>query len=103
MCVTPSFYVYILYSPSLDRYYTGSTALLPVERLEQHNSDGLSTSFTKKGKPWDLVFSFSCSSRLQATRVERHIKRMKSRTYIGNLLQYPELRQKLVAKFSEDR
>ncbi|WP_420878620.1 GIY-YIG nuclease family protein [Roseivirga pacifica] len=45
------FYVYIIYSDKLNKYYTGSCDQLDT-RLEDHNS-GRST-YTKSGKPWVL-------------------------------------------------
>ena len=47
------FYLYIIYSTKLDRYYVGYTADIEV-RLVQHNS-GLS-SFTSKAKDWKLMY-----------------------------------------------
>ncbi|PPK85472.1 putative endonuclease [Neolewinella xylanilytica] len=95
------FYVYILYSERIHRCYIGSTALAPKERLQQHNSVDKSTPFTAKGQPWMLVSSMVCTTRLQALRVERHIKRMKSKVYIQNLVTYFEMREKLIARYAE--
>ncbi|WP_183496314.1 GIY-YIG nuclease family protein [Neolewinella aquimaris] len=93
------FHVYILYSAKLERYYIGSTELLPEARLEQHNSLDLATKFTRRGQPWQLKVAINCQSRLQALRIERHVKRMKSRKYLEDLLRYPEMREKLIKRY----
>ena len=93
--------VYILYSQKLDRFYVGQTALPPEQRLEEHNNARNENSFSTRGIPWTLFLTIACDSRDHAREVERHIKRMKSKAYIRNLKQYPEMRQKLVARYRE--
>ena len=93
--------MYLLYSERIDRFYIGSTELAPAERLLQHNSLEECTVFTAKGQPWRLVLTLACETRLQAVRVERHIKRMKSRRYVQNLLNYPEMQKKLLSRYVE--
>jgi putative endonuclease len=92
-------YVYIMYSGSLDRYYTGNTVLHPDERLAQHNSAYNKNSYTTKGMPWKMFLVLECDSREQARKVELHIKKMKSKQYILNLNQYPEMRKKLLNRY----
>ncbi|MBU0711759.1 GIY-YIG nuclease family protein [bacterium] len=45
--------VYILYSPSKDRYYIGQTADIN-RRLHEHNSGH--TKSTKSSIPWQIVY-----------------------------------------------
>lgn len=92
-------HVYILYSKKLDKFYIGNTDLLPLERLNQHNTSFNKGSFTTRGIPWILFLELSCSSRLQARKVELHIKKMKSRKYINNLKQYSEMQEKLLQRY----
>jgi putative endonuclease len=73
------YFVYIIYSKNLDRYYTGYTKDLNI-RLQQHNS-GAST-FTSKGTDWVLCFSEPYPTRAAAQAREREIKNKKSRKYI---------------------
>jgi len=94
-----TYYVYILFSKKLNRYYTGSTNLPPEDRLKQHNEGFNDNGFTTKGIPWVLFLSLECKSREQARNVEFHIKRMKSRKYIENLKLYQELCQKLLNRY----
>jgi putative endonuclease len=46
---------YILYSPSLDKYYVGYTSDNMETRLKKHLSDH--DGFTAKAKDWALVFT----------------------------------------------
>lgn len=79
-----SFTVYILYSPSLERYYTGHTDNLP-DRLARHNEGRSKT--TKAGVPWTLMYTETYPTRAAAMRREREIKQQKSRKYIERLIQ----------------
>ncbi len=76
--------VYILYSESLERYYTGHTHNLD-DRLARHNH-GRSKA-TKSGTPWQLVYTETCPTRSEAMRREQQIKKKKSRHYIETLIQ----------------
>jgi putative endonuclease len=93
-------YVYILYSASLSRFYTGETSLSPVERLKQHNGGKYDEKFTRAGIPWELFLTIGCLSAAQAIKIERHIKDMKSTTYIENLKRYPEMIDKLKLRYA---
>ena len=80
------FYIYILYSESANRYYIGHTND-PERRLIEHNtSDGI--KFTTKFRPWILLLSFEVSNvRGDAIKMERFIKKQKSRIFIRKLLE----------------
>ena len=92
------FYVYILYSARLKRFYTGTTDNVCL-RLEQHNNGYYSDSFSTKGIPWELFLTIECKCSSQAYAIEAHIKQMKSSVYIKNLLKYPDIVQKLKNKY----
>lgn len=51
--VRRNWYVYVLYSAAVDKYYRGTTTDL-LRRLEQHNS-GKGAKYTKGRGPWRLV------------------------------------------------
>lgn len=68
------FYVYIIWSEELDRYYTGSTNNVE-KRLKEHNRG--KSRFTKKGIPWKLVKVEEFTSRQQAYKREFEIKSYK--------------------------
>ena len=95
------YFCYILYSATLDSFYTGSTILEPGARLERHLSGFYgSTKYTSKAKDWELYIEISCSSLNQARQIERHIKRMKSKKYINDLVIYPEIIEKLKVMYT---
>ena len=91
---------YILYSTSLDRYYTGITQESIENRLELHNNSGYGNHYTSQSSDWEVFLVIPCISVSQSMKIERHIKKMKSRMYIQNLKKYPEMVEKLLIKNS---
>ena len=91
--------VYVLYSRKLDSFYIGSCNDISI-RLAEHNQGKFSSSYTSKTDDWELYYSKSELEHGQALKIESHLKRMKSRTYLKNLLKYPEIMEKLTAKYS---
>ncbi|MBX9852267.1 MAG: GIY-YIG nuclease family protein [Cytophagaceae bacterium] len=79
-----SHYVYILYSVSIDKYYTGESHN-PALRLKLHNAGA--TKSTKSGIPWVLVYTELHPDRTNALKREKEIKRRKSRKYILELIE----------------
>ena len=65
------FYVYILRSQALERYYVGSTQAVE-KRLQEHNS-GKSKS-TRAGIPWKVIHIESFTTRSEAVLREQKIK-----------------------------
>ena len=65
-------FVYILHSKVLNQFYAGHTADLE-KRMKRHNRGGVPS--TKRGLPWKLVTSFEVSSRSDAMKLERKIKK----------------------------
>ncbi len=78
-----NYYVYVIYSQSSGRYYTGYSHD-PEERLAEHNL-GATTS-TRSGRPWMLVYKEEFSDKPSAIKRENQIKKMKSRKYIETLI-----------------
>jgi len=91
---------YIIYSAKKDKYYIGETRNLS-ERLILHNTGGLGPSFTSQSQDWILYLQIECETRQMSRQIERHIKRMKSRRYIENLKQYPEMVKKLKLGYTD--
>ena len=83
-------FVYILYSVDLDKFYIGSCLNLS-ERLEQHTNKRFKDAYTVVANDWKLYLSVDGLSYKQARRIEAHIKKMKSKTYIKNLIVHPEI------------
>ena len=77
------FYVYILHSTSLEKYYVGQTDNLH-QRVGKHNS-GLSP-YTSRANDWKLVYAESFPERSAAIKREREIKKKKSKKYIRWLI-----------------
>ena len=90
--------VYILFSEKLNRFYVGYASDLEL-RLDFHSNDEQTRKFTYKADDWKLFFKIECTSKQQALLIEKHIKRMKSKTYIQNLINYPEIIEKLKLKY----
>ena len=76
-------YVYIIHSSKIDRYYVGITENLNT-RLERHNSGW--GRYTKRGIPWVMRYSEKYPTKTDALKREREIKKYKSRKYIEKLL-----------------
>ena len=80
-----SFFVYILYSSTRDKYYVGSCSD-PHIRLQQHNS-GRNTS-TKYGMPWIRIYQETFETQPEARR--RELENKKSRKYIEWLISHED-------------
>ena len=68
-----SYFVYILYSESLDEFYKGQTSDLS-DRIKRHNS--AQEKATKNGVPWKLIWSVEKDSRSDALLLERKLKNL---------------------------
>jgi putative endonuclease len=79
------YHTYILYSPSLDKYYVGYTGNIEL-RIERHNSSW--GKFTSQGIPWKLVYKEKFDTISDAIKRENEIKRKKSRKYIEALISH---------------
>ncbi len=93
-------FVYILHSVKLNRFYTGFTTLTVEERLDNHLQKIYGKlSYTQKVNDWKLFFSIPCEDYSQARKTELHIKSMKSKVYIQNLIRHPQIIEKLLLKY----
>jgi putative endonuclease len=95
-----SYFVYILHSQKLNRFYVGTTTEVD-RRLAEHNNAQYPDSFTVRGIPWVLFLSISCSSSEQAYEMERFIKRMKSSAFIRKLAESPETISEILTRFKK--
>ena len=77
------YYVYILYSKTIDRYYIGYTNS-PDERLYKHNKRH--KGYTAQVDDWVLRYQETYPTKTDAIKRERQIKRWKSRKMIEQLL-----------------
>ncbi|MBL7775985.1 MAG: GIY-YIG nuclease family protein [Saprospiraceae bacterium] len=69
--MTSAFFVYILHSQVLGKYYVGFTSDVK-RRLEHHNAG--KNRFSKNGIPWTLVASFPSTQKAEAHALEKKIK-----------------------------
>jgi putative endonuclease len=74
--------VYIIFSESSDRYYTGS-AEHAESRLKQHNG-GYNRS-TKSGIPWKTVKVITVENRKVALQLELKIKKRGAKRFLDDL------------------
>ena len=79
--------MYILQSITSGRYYIGHTDEV-TRRLTEHNA-GMS-KYTRRDRPWKLVYKEDYLTRSGAMRRELEIKSKKSRKYIEKLIEAGE-------------
>lgn len=76
-------YVYVLYSPSSRRFYTGMTQDFE-RRIQEHNTG--KTKSTKGFRPWKLVYSEVAEDRVSARNRESFLKSGIGREWIRKRL-----------------
>ncbi len=77
------YFIYILYSPSFKRTYTGQTDNLD-NRLTLHNLGKVKS--TKPYVPWNLIHSELFASRSEAMKREKWFKSSSGRKKISEIL-----------------
>ncbi|HEX2920693.1 MAG TPA: GIY-YIG nuclease family protein [Bacteroidales bacterium] len=93
-----AFCCYILYSELIDHFYIGSTNDFE-ERLSWHNSAHYGRkAYTAKASDWKPYLVIPCESIIAAQKLERFIKKRKSRRFIESIKKYPELLKKIINK-----
>jgi putative endonuclease len=78
------YYIYVLFSEGLKKYYTGSSSD-PFKRLISHN-DPRNRGWTKSGAPWSLIYTEKLQSKKEALIKEKWLKSGTGRDFIKNLL-----------------
>ena len=91
-------FVYILYSNKIDNFYTGSCLNLD-NRLIEHKEQMFDKGFTHRADDWEVFFVIENLEYQQARKIEKHIKKMKSRVYINNLKKFPEISERLIKTY----
>jgi putative endonuclease len=74
-----SYKVYILFSPSIKKYYTGHTQDLG-NRMMEHN--GGETTSIKHGIPWTIIWIKETSSKSEAIILENRIKKRGAKRFL---------------------
>lgn len=90
-------FLYIIYSPTADKFYTGETNNVPA-RLELHNSHKKLKTITKAASDWEIKFIFPCKTKDDAIYLQRFIKKMKSRKFIQRVLENSEILEDILQK-----
>jgi len=80
--INPTF-LYILYSESVNKYYIGISNN-PQRRLHYHNTS--KKGWTRRGRPWILVFAKQFDSKQLAQDRETWIKKQKNNTIIDKIV-----------------
>ena len=91
------FFVYIIYSQKLSRYYVGTTDDVEKRHIE-HNSILYQNSFTSRGIPWELKWKTDPLMSEVAYKLERFIKSMKSKKFIEKLIIQPQIIDDIISK-----
>jgi len=78
------YFVYIIYSPSLNKFYIGSTGDNPLERLRKHNSNH--KGFTGGKGDWEIKHHEQFNTKQEALKKEKTIKSWQSRKLIEKLI-----------------
>ncbi|NOX67373.1 MAG: GIY-YIG nuclease family protein [Chlorobi bacterium] len=84
-----TYFVYALYSKKYNKIYIGQTDNLR-RRLYEHNN-GLLSTYTKRFKPWEIIYSENFSTRSEAMKREKQLKSQKGREFIWNIIKAKEL------------
>ncbi len=77
------FYIYIIHSPSIDKYYIGISSNL-TERIKKHNTNH--KGYTGKVNDWTLVHQEEFDNKSDALKREKQIKSWKSKKAIQKLI-----------------
>ncbi|MDP1800027.1 MAG: GIY-YIG nuclease family protein [Bacteroidota bacterium] len=78
------FHLYILLSPTKNKYYVGHTGDDLVERIRKHNSNH--KGFTGGIGDWELKYYETYFTKTEAVKREKEIKSWKSRKMIEKLI-----------------
>jgi len=84
-----SYFVYILYSISLDVYYIGFSED-PVSRLVKHLSRH--KGFTSRARDWQMVYKETYQEKAVALKREKQLKGWKNKLRIKQLIEKSELK-----------
>jgi putative endonuclease len=77
------YYVYVLRSLKNKKRYVGFTQKAPEQRLKEHNSG--SNDWTRRNKPFDLLYAEHILSRKKAILREKYFKSGAGRRYLDKL------------------
>ncbi|MCL6494962.1 MAG: GIY-YIG nuclease family protein [Ignavibacterium sp.] len=76
--------VYAIYSEQFNKIYIGQTENLE-RRMFEHNN-GLLSLYSKRYKPWKVVYTEEYLTRAEAMKRERQLKSQKGREFIWKII-----------------
>ena len=83
----------------MDSYYIGMSQEKIADRILKHNTSFYGAHYTSKTSNWELYYNKECVTISQAMKIEKHIKKMKSITYLKNLKKFETIQLKLLEKY----
>ena len=78
------YYTYIIYCKTADIFYVGSTDEYQRRLIEHNNHE--KNKFTSKFDFWELKLVLAFNSRAEAMKMEKFIKKQKSKQFIEKLI-----------------
>ena len=81
----PLYFVYILYSSNLNKFYVGQTLDL-INRLKEHNAG--ESRYTSHGVPWILLWFTTKNHFRSSENLERKLKNLSRARKIKFMLKY---------------
>ena len=90
-------FLYIIYSPKIDKFYVGETHNLK-QRIHNHNQHSYKGAFTKSAEDWSVKLSFETQDKSEAVFLEKFIKRMKSKKFILKIIDNPNILKDILEK-----
>ncbi|AFH50302.1 Putative endonuclease [Ignavibacterium album JCM 16511] len=76
--------VYTIYSEKFNKIYIGQTENIERRMIEHNN--GLLSVYSKRYRPWELVYTEEYPTRAEAMKREKQLKSQKGREFIWNLI-----------------
>ena len=89
-------HIYIIYSTYLDKYYIGYSSN-PWNRVVQHNSNS-KDKYTGRAQDWIIKAVYEVENESVAIKIERFIKKQKSRNLIMRLYQEDFVGENILAQ-----
>jgi putative endonuclease len=90
---------YIIYSKATNNYYVGSSTDFEMQ-LEQHRNGHFPKGYKSAATDWTTFFTIDNIEIDTARRIEKHIKKNKSKEYFETLQANPGIKVKLIEEFS---
>lgn len=78
------YYIYILFSQSINRFYIGYSGDV-TKRVKQHN-ENTSDKYTGRAKDWVIKAVFKTPTKSDAIVLERFLKKQKSSVFIEKII-----------------